>query len=525
MDSFSPSAINCGCAKRFTEWHSKFFPAPENPLKKKALLAKFDEKKKNKLGYAWVTLKFKLAKNKFKLDDDSFYDKERALWHDKSGMPVIYEKSVNDWKKEIEASANDQKRKPTWKPEDVNIIEGRCDHLKEQIKKTFSIEVTDPKWNHWNGGVFLFDDQSAGFLNAWHERTIYIFGQPEWKTRDQGTLIATVWESGLQDHPTLPIAYNFIADYNKKMDHLGDLRFKLEDVAETIEPFFLHVFHHWNDKKWDVWQAVERRTGLVADATEHTIHSLWIGTRLSNLELLTIKSFIANGHTFKLWLYDELETDLPDEVEIGDASTIIPRDQIFAYQNENKYGHGKGSYAGFSDIFRYKLLYDHGGWWVDMDITCLRPFDFREPYFFRSHHQLSVVGNVMKCPRHSELMKHCYEEALLTINESNTDWHKPIEILNKHIKSLQLLQYIKSNVSNPDQWHKTNRFIRHNDAIPKEWYFIHWQNEEWRSKKISKEAVYYRSALAALMQKYSLLALPSSLIGKMKNTIKYYYFQ
>jgi hypothetical protein len=31
---------------------------------------------------------------------------------------------------------------------------------------------------------------------------------------------------------------------------------------------------------------------------------------------------------------------------------------------------GKGTYAGFSDLFRYKMLFDRGGWWVDTDVVC-----------------------------------------------------------------------------------------------------------------------------------------------------------
>jgi hypothetical protein len=47
-------------------------------------------------------------------------------------------------------------------------------------------------WQHWNGGVFLFDDSSVEFLSSWHEKTVMrIFDLPNWKTRDQGTLIAT----------------------------------------------------------------------------------------------------------------------------------------------------------------------------------------------------------------------------------------------------------------------------------------------------------------------------------------------
>ena len=46
------------------------------------------------------------------------------------------------------------------------------------------------------------------------------------------------------------------------------------------------------------------------------VHGMWIGERLSKLELLTIRSFLHHGHEFHLWLYDPLDTPLPSEVVI-----------------------------------------------------------------------------------------------------------------------------------------------------------------------------------------------------------------
>lgn len=251
------------------------------------------------------------------------------------------------------------------------------------------------------------------------------------------------------------------------------------------------------------------------------IHSLWIGKTLSVIELLTIQSFIANGHTFQLWVYEPLETPLPQELVLCDATQIIPKDKIFSYKNANKYGHGKGSVAGFSDIFRYKLLHEKGGWWVDMDVTCLKPFNAIEPYFFRNHHELNVVGNVMKCPPQSALMWTCYQEAIATVDEHNTDWHKPIEILNSAIEAFDLEEFINHGISNPDQWDITSRFVQKAEPIPTQWSFIHWQNEEWRSRAISKNNFYYKSTLAVLLQRYGLITLPSSLWGKAINRLQH----
>ncbi|MDB5284000.1 MAG: hypothetical protein JWO06_3075 [Bacteroidota bacterium] len=235
------------------------------------------------------------------------------------------------------------------------------------------------------------------------------------------------------------------------------------------------------------------------------INGLWIGNTLSKIELLTMRSFMANGHQFKLWVYDDaIKKLLPEGVLVADANEIIPSDKVFSYVQANKYGHGKGSYAGFSDIFRYRLLFLHGGWWVDMDVCCLKHFDFEAEYFFRAHHELLLVGNVMKCPKGSELMKACYEDALANVNEHNTDWHKPIEILCNNVKQAGLDKFIVKEVGNNDRWEETSAFILKRKPLP-DYYFLHWQNEEWRWRMIDKNIIKVQSTLGELMQRYGLL--------------------
>lgn len=100
------------------------------------------------------------------------------------------------------------------------------------------------------------------------------------------------------------------------------------------------------------------------------IQSLWIGAPLANTEKLCIQSFLDHGHEFHLYVYDEVQ-GVPAGAVIKDANEILPKDKIFRVQKG-------GSYAPFSDHFRYALLYKLGGWWVDMDTVCLQPFAFAE---------------------------------------------------------------------------------------------------------------------------------------------------
>ena len=134
------------------------------------------------------------------------------------------------------------------------------------------------------------------------------------------------------------------------------------------------------------------------------IQSLWIGPKLSTMEQLSIRSFLANGHEFHLYAYDAIE-GVPEGATVLDAGRILPPSRIFRYT-------GNGSVAGFANFFRYKMLLDLGGWWVDTDTVCLRPFDFPGMDHVVSSERVSgapVIDNaILKAPAGSPLMEYAW---------------------------------------------------------------------------------------------------------------------
>ncbi|MEM7104604.1 MAG: glycosyltransferase [Bacteroidota bacterium] len=235
---------------------------------------------------------------------------------------------------------------------------------------------------------------------------------------------------------------------------------------------------------------------------ENTIvNGLWIGQRLSPIELLTIQSFLYHGHQFHLWVYGDLDNELPDGMILRDANEIIPERDVFAKKEADPgFNLGKGSFAApFSDLFRYRLLYLHGGWWVDMDVTCLKPFDFEEPYFFRAHDKLNAIGSVMKCPKGSELMKTVYDRVKTECDENTVLYLLPNIILNEEINKAALSHFIIKGISNEDLWYEVWEFIISDPPIPKEFYFFHWVNEEWRTRGLSKNTFKKSSTLGQLI--------------------------
>ena len=137
------------------------------------------------------------------------------------------------------------------------------------------------------------------------------------------------------------------------------------------------------------------------------VQGLWIGGRLSELERLCIRSYCANGHEFHLYHYDELE-NLPraEGLRLMDGAEVLPCTAAF----RNSYR----QLAFFSDHFRWELLRQRGGWWVDMDTVCLRPLDIADDVVLTSIDHLLMLNNaVVKLPRGhfiAEAMANCYED-------------------------------------------------------------------------------------------------------------------
>lgn len=179
----------------------------------------------------------------------------------------------------------------------------------------------------------------------------------------------------------------------------------------------------------------------MAPETQHNkvvIQGLWVGDRLPTMQQVSVASFIANGHDFHLYTYAPL-AGVPAGTVIKDANEIIPESKVFLNAKHN-------TYAAFSDFFRYKLLLDKGGWWTDVDMICLRPFDFAEPYVFSSEHDLAheqTNTGVIKAPRGAALLQHVWD-VCESKNKQTLGWAEVgPELLAAAVERFSLSQYVR----------------------------------------------------------------------------------
>lgn len=172
-------------------------------------------------------------------------------------------------------------------------------------------------------------------------------------------------------------------------------------------------------------------------SNDTVVRSLWIGRRLGPIEWLSMLSFLAAGHKYVLYTYAEVGP-VPPGVTLEDAGLILPASQIFYHPS----GKGKGSIAGFSDLFRYLLLDSLGGWWVDTDVVCLRRLPMGYGLMLASEHVSSggcmPATAVMRVPAGHEILTNCIEYAAM-IGKDVTSWGQTgPKLLSRAVSALHL---------------------------------------------------------------------------------------
>jgi Alpha 1,4-glycosyltransferase conserved region/Glycosyltransferase sugar-binding region containing DXD motif len=139
---------------------------------------------------------------------------------------------------------------------------------------------------------------------------------------------------------------------------------------------------------------------------QHIFQSFWHGGALPPYEQLCLKSFVDCGHAVDLYTYD-VNLAVPSGVRICDATALANQNEVFVYAD----GFGVGSPAAFSDLFRYMLLVEKGGWWIDTDVVCLTDrIPFVEEFF--AYEEADVINGATMYfkPRHPVMIQ-CLDQA------------------------------------------------------------------------------------------------------------------
>ena len=174
----------------------------------------------------------------------------------------------------------------------------------------------------------------------------------------------------------------------------------------------------------------------------HEVSSLWIGKKLSPINIISINSFLHNSYKYNLYVYEEVE-NIPKGVNVLDGNDILPDSAIWYYGK----GFNKGSPSSFSNEFRYTLLYENGGLWVDTDVVLLKKLELNDEFIFISemNNEKRQVTTSMMYSKDSkqDIFKDCIDE--IENVDKNSIRHGDIGpvLLDYKVREFNLMKYVK----------------------------------------------------------------------------------
>jgi hypothetical protein len=216
------------------------------------------------------------------------------------------------------------------------------------------------------------------------------------------------------------------------------------------------------------------------------VQSLWIGNRLTSMEQLCICSFLRHGYRFHLYCYQPID-NVPAGTVVKPGEEILPHSAIFTYRS----GRGKGNPSAFSNVFRYTLLHQRGGWWADLDMVCLRRLEFTAEHVFgcqrHPDREPTVAIGLVRAPAGSPLMQRCRERANV-VDKEHARWGElGPGLTRKALRDVNVgAELLPPNVHYPVDYWEIERLIRPFD-VPAECQAIHLWNSEWREAGIDPD--------------------------------------
>lgn len=127
------------------------------------------------------------------------------------------------------------------------------------------------------------------------------------------------------------------------------------------------------------------------------VNSVWIGRELGPVHAACLRSFIRHGHDVVLHSYGRPH-DTPAGIRLFDANKLMKEEEIIRHKKT-------GSLTLAADRYRYRLLREGMGLYVDCDMYCVRPFPDTE-YTFGWEDQNTVNNAVLNAPHDSVFLKY-----------------------------------------------------------------------------------------------------------------------
>lgn len=245
---------------------------------------------------------------------------------------------------------------------------------------------------------------------------------------------------------------------------------------------------NYKKKQAAISHKIEQHTKLTP--TNKIVQSLWLSDTLSLNEMMCIMSYVYNGHQFHLYTYTQID-NAPSECIIHNANDILEKNEEISEHD-------------FTQLFKYKVLYEKGGYWTDMDMICINKLNFVEPYIFSSELMINTANkslinsSIIKCPPKSEYALFSYNTYLSKCGDN------PAKFMTDCVKKYGLEMYVKHwttfcpvTTSLLDDLLKPKKL-----KLNYQWSTIKLWDEFWKKRDFNKNKIYYGSLFCNLVNKY-----------------------
>jgi hypothetical protein len=244
-------------------------------------------------------------------------------------------------------------------------------------------------------------------------------------------------------------------------------------------------------------------------------HMFWAYGDLSKLERFCIETFLRRGYVLNLWSYGAIG-NVPAGARLRDARDLSPEEIVFL--------NAKGSYASFSDIFRYAVVSELGGMWADTDVAAVvHAKELPEEAFLVSecvHQHVQINNNLIfnPAPTKGDLidLARAYSRAY---PRNRIEWSEiGPDLLTALVSIIPDHGYriMTPDFANPISSHACPaRLLDPSFAFDRPPAFVHLYNERWRMTGTDKNQVFPQGCVMDLLEnnlplKIGALSTPSN---------------
>lgn len=232
------------------------------------------------------------------------------------------------------------------------------------------------------------------------------------------------------------------------------------------------------------------------------VHLVWpVGPQLTRMELLNLRLWLRHGVVPHLWSYDHSQTaDAPAEVVRREARDVLPASSLFRFNSERGFaaGAGKGSLAHWSDQFQLAMLHREGGWYAQMDVSCLRRPDPTPETYFAPLAATVMQACVMATPPGQAWTAAALAELQRTHHAGTAGsigWFDSMACISRHVHEAGLAGFIGAGATLEDD--VAPRYMLGTERPVEGVHFLHWSNAgHGRHKTNPLPDTFYRELLA-----------------------------